>query len=205
MKRGFFIVIEGLDGSGKSLQSRLLAEYLKNKNLDVILTFEPTNEKIGRLLTNHYLKEVDLPIADALLFAADREEHLKTLILPALDEGKIVISDRYWHSSFAYQNTQGLDLNWLKELNKFFIKPDLTIFIDVSPEECVKRIEKDIKRKIEDRKKFEKLEFLTKLRNNYLKLPNILKDEKIVIVDGNRQIEKIHRDIVSEVENLIKS
>lgn len=124
-----------------------------------VLTHEPT-EEIGSLLSRKYLKEVDLPIVGAFLFCADREEHLKTVVIPALKEGKVVISDRYYHSTLAYQQAQGLDLNWLLELNKFFVKPDLTIIIYVEPEMAVERIEKDKKRKIEDRKKFEQIEFL---------------------------------------------
>jgi len=203
MKKGLFLVVEGMDGSGKTTQANLLFDYLKNKGYDVILTFEPTDEKIGKLLTEFYLKKVDMPVADALLFGADREEHLKTIVLPALEQGKIIISDRYYHSTFAYQTTQGLDLGWLIEINKFFIKPDLTIIVDSSPEKCIERIEKDSKRKIEARVKFEKLEFLKKLRNNYLKLLSVLKDEKIIVVNGDRSKEEIHQEIIKEVSKLL--
>jgi dTMP kinase len=203
MKKGLFLVIEGMDGSGKSTQSQLLFDYLKNKKYDVILTFEPTDEKIGKMLTEFYLKKVDMPIVDAFLFSADREEHLKTVVIPALNQGKIVISDRYYHSTFSYQATQGLDLSWLIDMNKFFMKPDLTIIVDSSPERCIERIEIDKKRKIEDRVKFEKIEFLKKLRNNYLKLPGTLKDEKIIVINGDRSREEVHQDIIKEVSRLL--
>jgi dTMP kinase len=203
MPKGLFIVFEGIDGSGKTTQSKLLFELFSKEGKQVIWTKEPTDGDIGSLLTNKYLKEVDLPIVDALLFAADREEHLKDMVIPALNQGKIVVSDRYYHSTLAYQQAQGLDLRWLLELNKNFIKPDLTIIIDLEPEMAIERIEKDKKRKIEDRKKFEKLEFLKKVRKNFLDLPKILKDEKIVVIDGNKGKEEVFEDVVKEIKKIL--
>jgi len=202
MPKGLFIVFEGIDGSGKTTQSKLLFELFSKEGKQVIWTKEPTDGDIGSLLTNKYLKEVDLPIVDALLFAADREEHLKDVVIPALNQGKIVISDRYYHSTLAYQQAQGLELKWLLELNKNFIKPDLTIIIDLEPEIAIERIEKDKKRKIEDRKKFEKLEFLKKVRKNFLDLPKVLKDEKIVVIDGNKEKEEGFEAVVKEIKNI---
>jgi len=204
MQKGFFIVIEGMDGSGKSTQSQLLFKDLKEKMKDVIFTFNPTAGPIGKLLTEQYLKHKDLPVADAFLFCADRAEHVKEVVLPALEKKMVVICDRYYHSTLAYQQTQGLPLQWLIELNSRFPKPDLTIFIDVPAEVCMKRMENDPaeKRKPNNRMKFEKLEFLKKLRSNYLQLPNVLKNEKIVVVDGNRSLEEVYADIMKEVEKL---
>ncbi|MEM7826488.1 MAG: dTMP kinase [Candidatus Aenigmatarchaeota archaeon] len=199
MRKGIFIVLEGIDGCGKSLQSNLLFNFLKEKR-EAILTHEPTQGEIGSLLSRKYLKEVDLPLVDAFLFCADREEHLKTVVIPALEQGKIVISDRYYHSTLAYQKAQGLELKWLLDLNKFFIKPNLTIILDVDPEVAIERIEKDKNRKIEERKKFEQIEFLKKVRANFLELPKILKDEKIVVIDGNKEKEKVFEEILKEVE-----
>jgi dTMP kinase len=203
MPKGLFIVFEGIDGSGKTTQSKLLFELLSKEGKQVIWTKEPTDGDIGSLLTKKYLKEVDLPIVDALLFAADREEHLKDMVIPALSQGKIVISDRYYHSTLAYQQAQGLELKWLLELNKNFIKPDLTIIIDLEPEIAIERIEKDKKRKIEDRKKFEKLEFLKKVRKNFLDLPKILKDEKIVVIEGNKEKEEVFEAVLKEIKNIL--
>jgi dTMP kinase len=203
MAKGFFLVLEGIDGSGKSLQSKLLFDFLKRNGFDAVLTNEPTNGEIGTLLQNKYLKKVDLPLVDAFLFCADREEHLKSTIIPALNQGKIVISDRYYHSTLAYQQAQGLELKWLLELNKNFIKPDLTIILDVEPKTAIERIEIDKDRKIEDRKKFEKLEFLKKVRKNFLDLPKILKDEKIVVIDGNEEKEKVFEAILNEIKKIL--
>jgi|YelNatPaOPRAMG01_1025707.scaffolds.fasta_scaffold04551_12 dTMP kinase len=203
MPKGFFIVFEGIDGSGKTTQSKLFSDFFSKKGKQVIWTKEPTDGDIGSLLSNKYLKEVDLPIVDALLFAADREEHLKKTVIPALSQGKIVISDRYYHSTLAYQQAQGLELKWLLELNKNFIKPDLTIIIDLEPEIAIERIEKDKKRKIEDRKKFEKLEFLKKVRKNFLDLSKVLKDEKIVVINGNKGKEEVFEAILKEIKKIL--
>ncbi|MEM5879477.1 MAG: thymidylate kinase, partial [Candidatus Aenigmatarchaeota archaeon] len=103
----------------------------------------------------------------------------------------------------AYQQAQGLELEFLLELNKKFIKPDLTIIIDLGPEIAVDRIEKDKNRKMEDRKKFEKVEFLKKVRNNFLKLKEILKDEKIVLIDGSKTKEEVFEALISEVKKIL--
>ncbi|MEM5869572.1 MAG: dTMP kinase [Candidatus Aenigmatarchaeota archaeon] len=203
MSKGVFIVLEGIDGSGKSSQSKLLFDFLQKNKIPAILTHEPTDGEIGYLLTNKYLKEVDLPLVDAFLFAADREEHLKKTVIPALEQGKIVISDRYYHSTLAYQQAQGLELKFLLELNKKFIKPDLTIIIDLEPEIAVERIEKDKNRKMEERKKFEKVEFLKKVRKNFLELKEILKDERIVVIDGNKTKEEVFEAVLSEVKKIL--
>lgn len=143
MVKGLFIVMEGLDGSGKSTQTQLLFKYLKQKCKEVIFTFEPTDGPVGKLLKENYLRQKNMPLVDAFLFSADRDEHVKEVILPALDQGKIVICDRYKYSTLAYQQTQGLNLSWLIELNKHFPKPDLMIFVDVLPETCMERMEND--------------------------------------------------------------
>ena len=202
MPKGIFIVLEGIDGCGKSSQSKLLFDWLNENKIEAIFTHEPTSGEIGSLLTSKYLKEVDLPLVDAFLFCADREEHLKRTVLPALEQGKVVVSDRYYHSTLAYQQAQGLELNWLLELNKNFIKPDLTIIIDLEPELAVERIEKDENRKMEDRKKFEKVEFLKKVRKNFLDLKKILK-EKIVVVNGEASKEKVFEAILKEVKKIL--
>src|SRR4030042_2031697 len=129
--KGIFIVIEGLDGSGKTTQIHLLAQKL-SKNYPVNLTAEPSRGKIGTFIRQCCLYEDRrLPTeAEALLFAADRIEHLQNEIKPALDEGKIVVCDRYTYSSLAYQERAGLSLDWIQTLNKYALKPDLALFID---------------------------------------------------------------------------
>ncbi len=124
---GFFLVIDGIDGSGKSTQTKLLAEYFTQHHIPCYLTTEPSSNDIGKLI-RQYLKKTDAPAAvDALLFAADRVEHCSSQILPELKKKKIVISDRFLDSSLVYQSIQGKDqevsMEWIKELNKFQLSP----------------------------------------------------------------------------------
>src|SRR5674476_252166 len=140
-KKGIFIVIEGLDGSGKTTQAKFLAKKLE-KTHKVLLTAEPSLGKIGTFIREDCLYEDKrLPTeAEALLFAADRIEHMKNEISPALDEGKLVICDRYVYSSLAYQGSAGLSGDWIKTINARALEPDFAIFIDVSPERVLGRL-----------------------------------------------------------------
>lgn len=185
--RGKFLVIEGIDGCGKSTQVRMLTEWLEKNNIPFFLTKEPSEKGLRKMIKGIVAEntKLDDPVLDALLFTADRKLHIDTEIKPELESGKIVISDRYYHSTFAYQQTQGLELKWLREINKFAMKPDLTIVFDVPAEVSVERLSKDSTRKSFD--KFEKISFLKRLRDCYLKLPSELKDEKVIILDANRQ------------------
>ncbi len=141
-KKGIFIVIEGLDGSGKTTQATLLAKRL-SQNHNVLLTAEPSRGKIGTFIRESCLYEDKrLPTeAEALLFAADRIEHMYSEVKPALDEGKLVICDRYIYSSLAYQGSAGLSLEWIKTINARALQPDFSIFIDVAPERVIERLQ----------------------------------------------------------------
>ena len=199
-----FIVMEGIDGAGKSTQARLLAEWFKKKGKDVMLTKEPTDTAFGKLIRRLVLTGGREGIidgarisheAEALLFAADRAEHVHKLIKPALKAGKIVISDRYFYSSLAYQWARGLDLEWLIDLNKFAIRPDLVILLDLPAKESMKRINgRSIKTE------FDKIaELQKKVRENYLKLAEMFPEMKIV--NALAPLEDIHNDIVALVEH----
>ncbi len=194
---GKFIVFEGIDGSGKTTQLKLLSEYLKKKNLDCVLTKNPTNGKIGAILREHYLKNKTSPLADALLFAADRAEQAEAVIRPSLEQGKVVISDRYYYSNWVYQSVEGIDLDWLVGINKFFPKPDLVFLIDVSPETAIERIKSERAGRME---KFEKTRTLELLREKYLE---IAKKERIAIVNGDRKIGEVQKDIVNGTEKIL--
>ena len=193
-----FITFEGPEGSGKTTHIKLLAEYLESKGRKVVVTKEHTGKNIAKILVE-YLKK-DMPMVDALLYCADRAEHVEELITPALKEGKDVLCDRYYHSTLVLQAAQGLDFNWLLELNKFFPKTDLTIIIDVSPETSLKRMEENRSR---DVKKFDKKEFLKKTRQNYLDLPKKLKDN-FAIINGEKQIEDVQKDIRKIVDRFLE-
>ncbi|MFH1404018.1 MAG: dTMP kinase [Candidatus Altiarchaeota archaeon] len=161
-----FIVLEGIDGCGKSTHARLLAEWLVKEGRDVVLTAEPTDGKIGVFIREVLSgRETVDPKTLSMLFTADRYEHLLNRIEPALAEGKIVVSERYYYSTIAYQSAQGVDWNWLFEINKFARKPDLTILLDVKPDEGASRTDTN--------EIFEKSEFLAEVRDNYLKFQDV--------------------------------
>ena len=140
---GVFICIEGLDGSGKSTQAKLLTKRLCKEGYNAIYTTEPSKEKIGQFIRKRLFEQERMPVSvEALLFAADRIDHIQRDIAPALQENKIIISDRYVYSSLAYQGSAGLSLDWIETINTNAQKPDLSIFIDVPPEVVLKRIKR---------------------------------------------------------------
>ncbi|ALM74221.1 dTMP kinase [Thermococcus barophilus] len=203
---GIFIVIEGIDGAGKSTQAKLLAKWFEKRGYNVVLTKEPTDTAFGKLIRKLVLTGGREGIidgakisheAEALLFAADRAEHVKKLIEPSLRAGKVVISDRYFYSSLAYQWARGLDLEWLINLNKFAIRPDLVILLDLPVKESMKRINgRQLK------SEFDRIAELQKrVRENYLKLVEMFPEMKIV--NALASIEDIHNDIVALVEHEI--
>jgi dTMP kinase len=193
-KKGIFIVIEGLDGSGKTTQSTFLANKLSQSH-NVVLTAEPSHGKIGTFIRGDCLYEDKrLPTeAEALLFAADRIEHMYREVKPALDEGKLVICDRYIYSSLAYQGSAGLSLEWIKTINARALQPDFSIFIDVSPERVIERLKR--KRSI-----METLETQQKVREVYLKF--VTKGE-LVRVDGDKPKEAVTEELYSKVLGLL--
>ncbi|MFQ5406478.1 MAG: dTMP kinase [Candidatus Micrarchaeia archaeon] len=194
MASGFFIVIEGLDGSGKSTVSKKLAAFLSKKR-EVLLTCEPSNSSYGKKLRKMLTEDSD-PKAHAeqylKLFVEDRKEHLKKEIEPALAQGKTVVCDRFKHSTIAFQSLQGIPLQEIISLHKDMISPDVTFILDLPPSVAFERL----KRK---KQKFEQQHFMRSLRQNYLKLPKILKGEKIVIVDASKNPERVFKKIVVEL------
>lgn len=197
---GKFIVLEGLDGSGQSTQAELLRKFLIKRGYQVILTKEPTldskaGKKIRKILDE---KEKISPKELQKLFAQDRKEHLENTIIPALKKGKAVISDRYFFSSFAYGVASGLNLGWLVKINNEFLLPDSTFILKVSPETCVKRIEKRGKAKT----LFEKKEKLARVWRVYKILPKKIKNTKII--KGEKPIKEVFRQIEKVVLSKFK-
>ncbi len=198
-----FIVFEGIDGAGKTTQAKILVKNLKKDRKKVIYTFEPTNGKIGKLLRNYYLKpRINFKLVDFFLFVADRSEHLQKEIKKYLSKGYYVICDRYHLSTLAYQLVQGVNKKIMLQVNDYIssffnVKPTITFLLDVNCNIAIRR-SKD-KGKI----KYEKLSFLRKVRRNYLYFYRILKEkENIVLINGNRDIESISKEIYSYVKNL---
>ncbi len=204
-KRGKFIVFEGIDGSGKSTQAKLLEEYLISRGEKCIFTLEPTYNRIGDFL--HKILSGDEkadPRVIAALFAADRLEHVLNAsdgIMKHLADGSFVICDRYYLSSFAYQGTE-VPLEWVIALNsecRKVLKPDLTIFVDTAPEVSLKRIQ-DGRESFEI---YENLSRLTSVRENYLSLIERFKNEEnILSLDGCRDRDEIFEDIKKAVSYL---
>ena len=134
-KRGVFICIEGIDASGKSTQARWLVRNLHRRGFDAIYTTEPSKGEVGSFIRRYVLqRKRRVPaVVEALLFAVDRVDHVESKIEQALESGKIVISDRYVYSSLAYQGAAGLDIGWIKQINRMALPPDLVIYLDVPP------------------------------------------------------------------------
>jgi len=196
---GKFIVIEGLDGSGKSSQVDLAIDLLKQLGKDVVVTREPTmDSESGRKIKLALKKEIIVePLELQKLYVQDRKEHLENKVIPALKDGKFVVSSRYAFSTFAYGYSDGLNVDLLVDMNKEFLLPDLTIIIDVNPESCVERIEN----RGEPVELFEKLEKLTKVNEIYKKTPDMF--ENVVIINGERPIEEVFNDIKNIILKIV--
>ena len=196
-KKGTFICIEGLDASGKTTHAHRLVRSLLERGYDALYTTEPSSGQIGKFVRTYILqRKKRIPtVMEALLFAVDRIDHVERIIKPAIEEeGKIVVSDRYLYSSLAYQGATGLNLNWIEEINKFAISPDLAIYIDVPPEVVIKRL----KRK---KSVMENLQTQRKVREVYLRL---VKDRRLVLIDGNRAKHKVAKDVLSTALDFLK-
>ena len=205
MVKGIFIVLDGMDGSGKSEMVKLLHDYFsKNNKYNVLMTREPTDGKYGKEIRDILANESNPNInSDKMLelFIKDREDHLKNTIIPFLNksndhEANIVISDRYYYSTIAFQATQGLDIKMLVELNKEFLKPDIAFILDVKPEIALERI------KTRKKEKFEQIGFMNKLRNKFLELPKFLNDN-IKIMDASKDMNEVFEDMREEVNKIV--
>jgi dTMP kinase len=188
---GFFICVEGLDGCGKTTQTKLLVKRLRKIGYDAVYTAEPSRGRIGVFIRRYCLhgeKRVSA-IIEALLFAADRFEHVEKELIPALDRGKMVVSDRYVYSSLAYQGAAELGLRWIEMVNEHAIRPDLAIFVDVEPEAVVRRL-KPKKSVMED------LETQYKVREVYM---NFVEKGELVKIDGSRSKREVADDILKLV------
>ena len=207
MKENLFIAIEGIDGSGKSTQVTLLSDNLKKAGHKVYSTFEPTDSRIGSIIRDifkHKTEADDRTIAG--LFVADRLDHLLNRtngILKKLEEGFTVITDRYYFSSYAYQGVH-IPIEWVIEANSLsagILRPDLNVYIDISPEISMMRISKGR----DSTELYETLENLVKVRNKFFEAFERLKSkEKIFITDGNRSPDIIAEDIWQKINSLTK-
>ena len=205
--RGVFITFEGPDGSGKTTQIKLLAEYLNANDYPVVMTREPggtrISEDIRTIILDPDNKEMD-DMTEALLYAAARAQHVAQLIKPSVEEGKIVLSDRFMDSSIAYQG-YGRELgDKIRIINEYAVAgmhPDLTFFLDLSAEAGISRANK---RQKLDRLEQESIDFHKKVYEGYIELSKIYSD-RYVIIDASRSIEEISKDIIGKFEEYIKN
>ena len=202
--RGKLITLEGIDGSGKSTVAKKLQENPDICGFGPIFTREPTRGTLtGNAVENAIQSETD-QLAELFLFAADHAEHLAKLVKPALENGKTVISDRYSDSRYAYQGVTLKSwfenpLEWVKRLHSgWTVVPDLTFLFDIEPEIAVERCGKR-----GEQTKFEKIEFLQNVRENFLRLASE-EPKRFVIIDASRPREDIEKKVVQKVLEFIQ-
>ncbi len=190
-----FITFEGIDGSGKSTVSKIVYQKLKNNGYDAVLTFEPTNSWIGKIVQKNIKTQSD-PFKISFTFIADRVNHCKK-IKKWLDEGKIVLCDRYAESTYAYQAAQMQDIiskpiKWLKELSKnHIIIPDRIFLFIIKPKDALARI------KYRDELiPFEKIDFLTKVHKNYLYLS---RGNRFLKLDATKKIDELVKICIDDI------
>jgi len=194
---GRLIVFEGIDGTGKSTQIRLLHEYLSRRGLTVLLTREPTEGPYGQRIRRLYSDRKQLDYREELeLFLADRREHVETELLPALAQGTIVLCDRYFLSTVAYQGANGCDPAEILARNDFAPDPDLALVFEVSIATSLERITIGRGEELND---FEQAETLARVSSIFsgLDLPYICR------INAERSIEQVHRDVISAVDHVL--
>lgn len=201
MKKGIFITFEGIEASGKTTQAKMLYNYLKKNGYGTVLTREPGGTELGKRIRDILLshcKENFPQIAELFLYEADRNIHVHNVIKPGLRKGKVVVSDRFYHSTLAYQHyARGIDFHLVNHLNEVAsegLKPDITFLLDLDVELAFTRL------KNLDRIESEGIEFHEKVREGFLQIAKLEPDRVVVIrADGSPE------EIFSEVLQTLKS
>ncbi len=189
MQKGILIVFEGIDGSGKSTQAEILLERLQEEDFDAVYFREPSKGKWGRKIKKKALHPDSLSPEEELdLFQKDRRENVEKNLKPALKKKRIVILDRYYYSTIAYQGAKGIDEKLIRRMNEeFIVEPDLVFIFDIDPQKGLERIEN---RKKKD-KLFEREDYLVKVREIF----RSFKGEKFVHIDALQSKEEISKEI----------
>ncbi len=198
-----FISFEGIDGVGKSTQLEMLQDYLSQKGHTVLRTLEPGGTELGQEIRHLLLhRKGDVaPRAEALLYAADRAHHVATKIRPALERGEIVLTDRFFDSSVAYQGAaRDLDVNQVRDISLWAVDnlvPDLTILLDLPAQDAISRRSKTGTEP--DRLEREKVEFFERARQMYLELA---KEPRFLVVDARKSVDEIQAEIRDRLAQL---
>lgn len=202
-----FITLEGIEGSGKTTQARHIVEFLQGKGYECVATREPGGTKIGKkiraILLDPGSNDMD-PLVELLLYTADRTQHVKQIVLPLLAAGKMVLCDRYYDATLAYQGfARGLDIGLIQMLHRLLLKdlkPDLTILLDLAPQEGLSRAWNQIKNGtragLESRFEKETLLFHEKVRSGYLELSR-LEPERFRVVDASTDELRVRKEILN--------
>jgi len=195
-----FIVFDGIDGCGKTTIAKMVANYLKKKRFKVFFTHEPSKLATGRKIKELIRKKTMNRNFWKVLFTQDRIEHTKKIIKPKLEKGFIVVCDRYYYSTLAYQLNQK---EWKSYLKKYgFLKPDIAFILDVIPSVALKRLEKRKKKKTI----FEKQGFLEKIRKKFLEIyrKKAMLEENVILIDANQPKLKVFSDVKKILDKYIK-
>jgi dTMP kinase len=197
VKKGIFVCIEGLDGSGKTTHAYRLVQNLQKRGFNAVYTTEPGRGELGKFIRASVLQgKKRVPrVVEAVLFAVDRVEHLEKDVKPALMAGKVVVSDRCVYSSLAYQGAAGLDLKWIEEINRFALPPDLALYIDVPPEVVVKRIRR--KKSV-----MERLETQRRVKEVYMKFVD---NGNLISIDGDRKKSEVEQNILKVILDFLEN
>lgn len=204
---GLFITMEGTDGAGKTTQIKLLEKYFTDKGYKVICTREPggtpISEKIREIIIDKNNAEMT-DMTEALLYAAARAQHVDEVILPALKEGDIIISDRFVDSSIVYQGfARSIGERLIKNINKYAVgdlEPDITFFLKLKPEDGLSRKRQQAEL---DRLEAEKFSFHQRVYDGYVRLSKRCKD-RIQVIDALKSVDEIHNEIIKGVEKLME-
>ena len=206
-RSGRFIVLEGIDGSGTTTQSQRLQKRLRQEGYRVQRTCEPTDRPVGKLIRRALMRQLShrrkaYALTNqtlALLFAADRLDHLRGEVLPALEDGKVVICDRYLLSSLAYQGI-AVNPSWVEEINRFAIAPDLTLFLEVDPRIAARRRAKRGGAK----ELFDAIELQTRIAKRYQALVRKYRaSQRVVRIDGTQSLDQVTTQALRQIHQAI--
>ncbi len=183
---GLFVVVEGIDGTGKSTLVSNIYRALRKKGIDTMLTFEPTHGEWGMKLRRSFMDSKRAEAEEELsMFMKDRKEHLRDVIIPALQNGRVVLCDRYYFSTIAYQGARGLDPEKIQEENEeFALRPDICFILELNPEKAVRRITEG---RMDRTNNFEQTDYLKRVAEIF----SSLKDECIIRLDAELSPDKL--------------